>query len=258
MARPRKPLLSDDRIVETARALVDAEGLEAVSTRRLAAELGRQRALPLQPLPHQGRDPRRGRRRGQRAGRPVDVRGRRPRLARPRCTTGPSPTGPPCATTRTSSRSSPAGPGRRPAGLRVADAVFGAMVAAGWPPAQATSHRRADAVLRHRLRARLLRPGLRGRRDARTTRPTTRTSARPTCWPSSSRRSTRAPSRRGCGRCWTAWSSSTSRSGRRLGHGDRATRPRTTRSRDATYHGPSWASEIREPRHRPPHPASTP
>ncbi len=40
MARPRKPLLSTDRIVETARVLVDAEGLAAVSTRRLAAELG--------------------------------------------------------------------------------------------------------------------------------------------------------------------------------------------------------------------------
>jgi AcrR family transcriptional regulator len=31
------------------------------------------------------------------------------------------------------------GPGRRPAALRLADAVYGAMVAAGWPPAQATS-----------------------------------------------------------------------------------------------------------------------
>src|SRR3954449_16746 len=40
MARPRKPLLSTDRIVGTARVLVDAEGLAAVSTRRLAAELG--------------------------------------------------------------------------------------------------------------------------------------------------------------------------------------------------------------------------
>lgn len=40
MARPRKPLLSRDRIVEAAGALVDAEGLDAVSTRRLAAELG--------------------------------------------------------------------------------------------------------------------------------------------------------------------------------------------------------------------------
>src|SRR5215831_13384751 len=40
MARPRKPLLSTDRIVGAARTLVDAEGLAAVSTRRLAAELG--------------------------------------------------------------------------------------------------------------------------------------------------------------------------------------------------------------------------
>src|SRR5262245_56995776 len=40
MARPRKPLLSTDRIVDAARELVDAEGLAAVSTRRLAAELG--------------------------------------------------------------------------------------------------------------------------------------------------------------------------------------------------------------------------
>lgn len=40
MARPRKPLLSRDRIVEAAGALVDSEGLDAVSTRRLAAELG--------------------------------------------------------------------------------------------------------------------------------------------------------------------------------------------------------------------------
>lgn len=40
MARPRKPLLSRDRIVGAASALVDSEGLDAVSTRRLAAVLG--------------------------------------------------------------------------------------------------------------------------------------------------------------------------------------------------------------------------
>src|SRR5438034_8475951 len=40
MARPRKPLLSRERIVTTALALIDAEGLAALSTRRLAAELG--------------------------------------------------------------------------------------------------------------------------------------------------------------------------------------------------------------------------
>lgn len=38
------------------------------------------------------------------------------------------------------------GPGRRPAGLRVADAVFGAMTGAGWPPAQAT---RIGALMRY-------------------------------------------------------------------------------------------------------------
>jgi AcrR family transcriptional regulator len=40
MARPRTPLLSRDGIIAAALALVDAEGLEALSTRRLAAELG--------------------------------------------------------------------------------------------------------------------------------------------------------------------------------------------------------------------------
>ena len=40
MARPRQVLLTHERIVEAAGALVDAEGLEAVSVRRLATELG--------------------------------------------------------------------------------------------------------------------------------------------------------------------------------------------------------------------------
>ncbi|MGW4767043.1 TetR/AcrR family transcriptional regulator [Nocardia sp. CA-129566] len=40
MGRPRRPLLSRDRIVSAALDLVDAEGLEAVSIRRLATELG--------------------------------------------------------------------------------------------------------------------------------------------------------------------------------------------------------------------------
>lgn len=39
MARPRTPLLSRERIVAAALALVDADGLEALSTRRLATEL---------------------------------------------------------------------------------------------------------------------------------------------------------------------------------------------------------------------------
>src|SRR4029453_4373263 len=40
MARPRQSLLTRQRIVEVASALVDPEGLGAVSVRRLAAELG--------------------------------------------------------------------------------------------------------------------------------------------------------------------------------------------------------------------------
>lgn len=138
MARPRKPLLSRERIVETAGALVDAEGLDAVSTRRLAAELGvsgpslynhfRNKDEILDAVADalsaridlsmfeegDGRDWREALHdwavsyRAVLADHPHVV----PVLAR--------------------------GPGRRPAGLRVADAVFGAMVRAGWPPAQAT------------------------------------------------------------------------------------------------------------------------
>jgi AcrR family transcriptional regulator len=40
MVRPRTPLLSRDRIVEVATEIIDAEGLDALSTRRLAQELG--------------------------------------------------------------------------------------------------------------------------------------------------------------------------------------------------------------------------
>jgi AcrR family transcriptional regulator len=40
MARPRQVLLTRERIVETAAMLVDSEGLDAVSVRRLATELG--------------------------------------------------------------------------------------------------------------------------------------------------------------------------------------------------------------------------
>src|SRR3954463_7855276 len=40
MARPRQPLLTRERIISAASALVDAEGLDALSMRRLATELG--------------------------------------------------------------------------------------------------------------------------------------------------------------------------------------------------------------------------
>lgn len=137
MARPRKPLLSTDRIVETARELVDAEGLAALSTRRLAAQLGVSgpslynhfrtkdeileavadsvSALVDLSMFEDGRDWRTALHdwavsyRAALRAHPNIV----PVLAR--------------------------GPGRRPAALRLADAAYGAMIEAGWPPAQATS-----------------------------------------------------------------------------------------------------------------------
>ncbi|MFF2995539.1 TetR/AcrR family transcriptional regulator [Streptomyces sp. NPDC057950] len=137
MARPRKPLLSTDRIVETARTLVDAEGLATLSTRRLAAELGvsgpslynhfRTKDQILEAV-------------ADSVSAQVDLSmfedGRDWRTALHDW----------AVSYRTALRDHPnivpvlaRGPGRRPAGLRLADAVFGAMVGAGWPPAQATS-----------------------------------------------------------------------------------------------------------------------
>ncbi|SBT95070.1 transcriptional regulator, TetR family [Streptomyces sp. DI166] len=137
MARPRKPLLSTDRIVETARVLVDTEGLAALSTRRLAAELGvsgpslynhfRTKDEILEAV-------------ADSVSAQVDLSmfedGRDWRTALHDW----------AVSYRAALRDHPnivpvlaRGPGRRPAALRLADAVYGGMVAAGWPPAQATS-----------------------------------------------------------------------------------------------------------------------
>ncbi|MBA9044958.1 TetR/AcrR family transcriptional regulator [Streptomyces griseofuscus] len=137
MARPRKPLLSTDRIVRTARELVDREGLAAVSTRRLAAELGvsgpslynhfRTKDEILEAV-------------ADSVSALVDLSmfedGRAWRTALHDW----------AVSYRAALRAHPnivpvlaRGPGRRPAALRVADAAYGAMVDAGWPPAQATS-----------------------------------------------------------------------------------------------------------------------
>ncbi|MER5518308.1 MULTISPECIES: TetR/AcrR family transcriptional regulator [unclassified Streptomyces] len=139
MARPRKPLLSTDRIVRVARELVDAEGLAAVSTRRLAAELGvsgpslynhfATKDEILEAV-------------ADSVSAQVDLSmfeggdGRDWRTALHDW----------AVSYRAALRDHPnivpvlaRGPGRRPAGLRLADAVYGGMVDAGWPPAQATS-----------------------------------------------------------------------------------------------------------------------
>lgn len=137
MARPRKPLLSTDRIVGAARALVDSEGLAAVSTRRLAAELGVSGPSLYNHFPTKDQILEAV---ADSVSAQVDLSmfedGRDWRTALHDW----------AVSYRAALRDHPnivpvlaRGPGRRPAGLRLADAVFGAMVEAGWPPSQATS-----------------------------------------------------------------------------------------------------------------------
>lgn len=135
MARPRQSLLTRQRIVEAASALVDAEGLEAVSVRRLAAELGVQgpslynhfatKAEILDAVADE-------------VVAQVDVSA----FARESWADA----------LRIWARSYHAvltahpnivpvlaqGPGRRPAALAMADTVYGALVDAGWSPVRAT------------------------------------------------------------------------------------------------------------------------
>ncbi|WP_059010664.1 TetR/AcrR family transcriptional regulator [Streptomyces specialis] len=143
MGRPRRPLLSRDRIVEAALRITDTEGLPALSTRRLAAELGvsgpslynhfrtmdelvdavADSVLAQVDISMFGRlDWRTALRdwarsyRAALAAHPNLV----PVLAR--------------------------GPGRRPGALRLADAVFGGLVEGGWPRPHAT---RIGALMRY-------------------------------------------------------------------------------------------------------------
>ncbi len=144
MARPRKPLLSRERIVDSALALVDAEGLQAVSTRRLAAELGvsgpslynhfRTKDEILDAV-------------ADRICAEVDVsmfedgtEWRAALLAWGRSYRAALAAHPHIVPYLAQ------GPGRRPSQLRMADAVFGGMTAAGWPKAQAT---RIGALMRY-------------------------------------------------------------------------------------------------------------
>lgn len=144
MARPRKPLLSRERIITTALTLIDEGGLPALSTRRLAAELGvsgpslynhftvKDEILDAVADTVVGQVDLSMFEDG------TDWRAALLQWAR---------------SYRTALTAHPhivpflaQGPGRRPAGLRMADAVFGGMVEAGWPPAHAT---RIGALMRY-------------------------------------------------------------------------------------------------------------
>jgi AcrR family transcriptional regulator len=143
MVRPRTPLLSRERIVEVATAIVDAEGLDALSTRRLARELGVQApslynhfATKEEIVDAIGD--------AIVAGVDLSMLGRDPWADALRAW---------ARAYRAAFRAHPnivpflaRGPARRPASLRLADAVYGALVEAGWPPAYAT---RIGAAMRY-------------------------------------------------------------------------------------------------------------
>jgi AcrR family transcriptional regulator len=135
MARPRQPLLTRERIISAASALVDAEGLDALSMRRLATELGVQGPslynhfatkaeivdAVADAVVEQVDVSVFGRYEWQEALRRWAKSYHAALSAHPNVV-------PVLAT----------GPGRRPAALAMAEAVFGALVDAGWPPARAT------------------------------------------------------------------------------------------------------------------------
>ncbi len=161
MARPRTPLLSRERIVAAALRLIDDEGLDALSTRRLATELSvsgpslYNHFATKDELLDAVVDSVIGE---------VDLS-----MFGPTGPTGPTGTSAGAAGTsatpwpealRDWARSYRAalaahpnivpvlaqGPGRRPNALRLADAVFGHLVEAGWPRGQAT---RIGALMRY-------------------------------------------------------------------------------------------------------------
>ncbi|GAB1694407.1 TetR/AcrR family transcriptional regulator [Krasilnikovia sp. M28-CT-15] len=135
MARPRQSLLTRQRIVEVAAVLVDAEGLAAVSTRRLATELGVRGPSLYHHFPTKNEildavaDAVVAR---------VDVSSFathdwREALRLWACSYHAVLCAHPNVVPVLAH-----GPGRRPATLAMADTVYGALIEAGWPPARAT------------------------------------------------------------------------------------------------------------------------
>ncbi|MFI9359846.1 TetR/AcrR family transcriptional regulator [Kitasatospora sp. NPDC053057] len=160
MARPRTPLLSRERIVAAALRLIDDEGLEALSTRRLATELSvsgpslynhfatKDELLDAVVDSVIGEvdlsmfDGVAGTGEGEGEGLPAGPRTPWPEALHAwarsyRAALAAHPNIVPVLAQ---------GPGRRPNALRLADAVFGHLVESGWPRGQAT---RIGALMRY-------------------------------------------------------------------------------------------------------------
>ena len=135
MARPRQALLDRERIVHAAATLVDAEGLDAVSVRRLATELGVQGPSLYNHF-----------------GTKAEILDAVADAVIARVDVSAFATHDWVAALRLWAHSYhdvlcahpnivpvlAHGPGRRPAALAMADTVYGALVKAGWSPARAT------------------------------------------------------------------------------------------------------------------------
>ncbi|MEV2219266.1 TetR/AcrR family transcriptional regulator [Nocardia vinacea] len=141
MARPRRPLLTHERIIETALTLVDTDGLAGVSTRRLAAELGVQGPSLYNHVGTKDEiidavvDSVLGEvdtsMFGELSADNPDWRSALRRWAHSyRSAVAAHPNIVPALAS---------GPGLRPNALRMADAVFGGLVAANWPRREATT-----------------------------------------------------------------------------------------------------------------------
>ena len=136
MGRPRVPLLNRDLIRDTALELIDRDGLAEMSMRKLAAELGVQASSLYKHYPTKdevldavasqvaGEIDTSGFDRGD------DWQDALAAWARShRAALAAHPNLVPYLAT---------GPGRRDVSLRIADAVHGGLVGAGWPPREAT------------------------------------------------------------------------------------------------------------------------
>lgn len=135
MARPRVPLLSRERIRETALALIDRDGLSEVSMRKLAAELGVQAASLYGHYPTKDTlldDIARGIMSGVDTSAFEQEDWRTALMAWARSYRSALVAHPNFVPYLAS------GPSQREENLRAADAVHGGLVRAGWPPRYAT------------------------------------------------------------------------------------------------------------------------
>lgn len=135
MARPARPVLNRQRIIDAALAIIDAEGLAALSTRRLARELRVQAPSLYNHFATKEEI--------------LDAAGDAVIAQVDLSMFGRDPWPEALKTWARAYRAAFAahpnivpflvqGPGRRPAALRLADAVYGALIDAGWPPGHAT------------------------------------------------------------------------------------------------------------------------